>query len=167
MAWLDRFTGLVGIVIAVIAVMLSLLAVLLQRRQQRHTAFQQIQDVLMTADHQRGRWLLWDAAATGKLPEIGSSDYYLINRALGMLNLLALYTQQGLVPRRWVLELWHHPLAQMDSAVSLMMRERVAVAGWRPWPQLDRLIREAAGYRSTEGCCVEPPGPPESSQPRP
>src|SRR5437773_461077 len=90
----ERFTGLMGLLVAVIAVVLSLIAVLVQRRQQRHTAFQQIQDVLMTADHQRGRWLMWDVAATGRLPDVGSAEYYLINRALGMLNLLALYVQQ-------------------------------------------------------------------------
>jgi hypothetical protein len=47
---------------------------------------------------------VWDVAATGKLPDADSSDYYLVNRALGMLNLLALYTEQGLVPRQWVLD---------------------------------------------------------------
>jgi hypothetical protein len=160
MEWFDWLTGLTGIVIAVIAVVLSLIAVLVQRRHQRHTTFQQIHDVLMTAEHQRGRWLMWDVVATGRLPDVGSPDYYLINRALGMLNLLALYTQQGLVPRQWVLELWHHPLTQMDAAVTLLMRERVAIAGWRPWPQLDRLIREAVTYRSTEGCCLATPEPP-------
>jgi hypothetical protein len=49
----------------------------------------------------------------------------------------------------------------------LLVDERVAVAGWRPWPQLDWLIRAAATYRSSEGCCLPAPPPPQKPNARP
>jgi hypothetical protein len=163
MDFFARSKDLIAIAIAVIAVILTLVTVLVQRRQQRQHAFQQIHDVLMTPEHQRGRWLMWDIAKAGRLPDQGSPDYYLINRTLGMLDLLAFYARRGVVPRRWVLERWHHPLQQMAAAVALLVDERVAVARWKPWPQLDWLIREAATYRSSDGCCLQEPLPPPQS----
>ena len=163
MDFFARSKDLIAIAIAVIAVILTLVTVLVQRRQQRQHAFQQIHDVLMTPEHQRGRWLMWDIAEAGRLPDQGSPDYYLINRTLGMLDLLAFYARRGVVPRRWVLERWHHPLQQMAAAVALLVDERIAVARWRPWPQLDWLIREAATYRSSDGCCLQEPLPPPQS----
>jgi hypothetical protein len=150
----ERSKDLIAITIAVIAIVLSLITVLIQRRQQQRHALQQLHDTLMTPEHQRGRWLMWDIAGTGRLPDQNSADYFLINRTLGTLNLLALYTQRGVIPRRWVLEMWHHPLQQMAAAVTLLVDDRVAVAQWRPWPQLDRLIRQAQTYRSSQGCCL-------------
>jgi hypothetical protein len=163
MDFFARSKDLIAIAIAAIAVILSLVTVLVQRRQQRQQAFQQIHDVLMTTEHQRGRWLMWEIAGAGRLPDQGSADYYLINRTLGMLDLLAHYARHGVVPRRWVLERWHHPLQQMAAAVALLVDERVAVAHWRPWPHLDWLIRAAATYRSSEGCCLPATLPPRKS----
>ena len=165
MDFFARSKDLIAITIALVAVILSLVTVLVQRRQQRRNAFQQIHDVLMSPEHQRGRWLMWDIADTGRLPDQGTPDYYLINRTLGMLDILARYTRHGVVPRRWVLETWHHPLQQMAAAVTLLVDERVAVGHWRPWPQLGWLIRAAQTYRSTEGCCLPPPEPAAPSTP--
>ncbi|MEV6637999.1 hypothetical protein AB0M54_45485 [Actinoplanes sp. NPDC051470] len=163
MDFFARSKDLIAIALAVIAIILSLVTVMVQRRQQRQHAFQQIHDVLMTPEHQRGRWLMWDIAGAGRLPDQGSADYYLINRTLGMLDLLAHYARKGVVSRRWVLERWHHPLQQMAAAVTLLVDERVAVAHWRPWPQLDWLIRAAATYRSSQGCCLPVSLPPQKS----
>lgn len=163
MDFFARSKDLIAIAIAVVAVILSLITVLVQRRQQRQHAFQQIHDVLMTPEHQRGRWLMWDIAEAGSLPDQGSPDYYLINRTLGMLDLLAFYARRGVVPRRWVLERWHHPLQQMAAAVTVLVEERIAVAGWRPWPHLNWLILEATSYRSSEGCCLPAPLTPRQS----
>ena len=157
MEWISRSKDVIAIAVAVTAVGLSLAAVLIQRRQQRRHAFQQIHEVLMTPEHQRGRWLMWEIAGAGQLPAAGSADYYLINRTLGVLNLLAIYVKNGVVPRQWVLEVWHHPLQQMADAVTMLADDRVAVANWRPWPQLDWLIGQTIDYRSEEGCCLPPP----------
>lgn len=159
MEWLSRSKDVIAVVVAVIAVALSLVTVLSQRRQQQRHAFAQIHELLMNPEHQRGRWLMWEIATAGRLPPAGSPDYYLINRALGVLNLLAMYAMNGVVPRRWVLEVWHHPIQQMADAVTLLVDDRVAAANWRPWPQLDWLIRQAVDYRSGAGCCL-PPRPP-------
>ena len=82
-----------------------------------------------------------------------------------MLDLLAQYAQGGVVPRRWVLERWHHPLQQMAATVTLLVDERIAVARWRPWTHLDWLIRVTATYRSSEGCCLPAPLPRKSGAP--
>jgi len=160
MDFFARSKDLIAIVIAIVAVVLTLVTVLAQRRQQRRNAFQQIHDVLMEQEHQRGRWMMWEIAGTGRLPAQDTPDYYLINRTLGMLDLLAHYTRRGVIPRRWVLERWHHPLQRMAAAVTLLADERVAVANWRPWTELDWLIRAAATYHSSQGCCL-PARPPQ------
>jgi hypothetical protein len=165
MDFFARSKDLLAIGIAVVAVILSVVTVLIQRRQQREHAFQQIHEILMTPEHQHGRWLMWTIAESGRLPDQGSPDYYLINRTLGMLDLLAQYAREGVVPRRWVLERWHHPLQQMAVAVRLLVDERVAVARWRPWPDLGWLIRETATYRSSLGCCLPAEPPPKAKVP--
>ena len=100
MEWLSQSKDVITLAVAVIAVALSLVTVLIQRRQQQRHAFAQIHEVLMTPEHQRGRWLMWQIANAGQLPAAGSSDYHLINRTLGVLNMLAIYAINGVVPRR-------------------------------------------------------------------
>jgi len=158
MDWFERSKDLIGITIALIAVVLSVVTVLIQRAQQRHHAFQQIHETLMTPEHQRGRWMMWDIAVTGRFPPVGSDDFYLINRALGTLDNLGMYAWRGVVPRRWVFEVWHHPIQAMEKAVVELMDRRATDLGWRPWPHLSWLVGELHGYRSPDlPCCLAPP----------
>jgi hypothetical protein len=144
MDWFGRSKDLIAIAIAVIAVILSLVTVLVQRRQQRQHAFQQIHDTLMAPEHQRGRWLMWEIEEAGRLPDEGSPDYYLINRTMGMLDLLALYTRRGVVPWRWVLEVWHHPLEQMAGRCDVVGR-RTQCGGGLAAVAATRLARPGGG----------------------
>ena len=50
------------------------------------------------------------------LPEQLSPEFYLLNRTLGIYDTLAMYVRRRVVPRRWVLDMWHHPLAGMQMS---------------------------------------------------
>jgi hypothetical protein len=162
MDWFERTKDLIGITIALLAVLLSVATVLTQRAQQRHHAFQQIHEALMAPEHQRGRWMLWEIAKSGQFPPTDSDDFYLINRTLGTLDNLSLYVQRGVVPRQWVVDVWHHPLQSMEKAVLTLMDQRAAALGWRPWPHLSRFLAEVHDYRSPDLPCCQftlPPAP--------
>jgi hypothetical protein len=159
MQWLDRSKDLVAIVVATVAVILSLVTVVVQKRQQQRDAFRQIQDVLMSPDLQRGRWLIIEISRGKRgLPDQFSPEFYLLNRTLGMYDTLAMYVRRRVVPRRWVLDMWHHPLAGMRGAARQLARHhQEADLGWTPWPELWSFLDEAARYRSSLICCTSPP----------
>src|SRR4051812_12592166 len=157
MLWLDRSKDLLAVAIATVAVILSLIAVVIQRRQQQRTAYQQIQEVLMSEDVQRGRWMVSEISwGRREFPEPFTSDYYLINRTIGVCNTLAMYVRRKMVPRSWVLDMWHHALADMASATHELARRHQAEMGYRPWAELWSLLDEAARYKSTLTCCSSP-----------
>jgi type II secretory pathway pseudopilin PulG len=159
MQWLDRSKELVAIAIATVAVILSLVTVIIQKRQQQREAFRQIQDALMSAELQRGRWLIIEISVGKRsLPEQFSPEFYLLNRTLGMYDTLAMYVRRRVVPRRWVLDMWHHPLAGMRTAArQLARRHQEDDLGWTPWPELWSLMDQAARYHSSLICCASPP----------
>jgi hypothetical protein len=155
MQWLDRSRDLIAMAIAAIAVILSLVTVLMQKRQQQRDAYRQIQDVLMSAELQRGRWMVLEISL-GKqpIPERLSPEFYLLNRTLGMYDTLAMYVRRGVLPRRWVLDMWHHPLAGMRTGAQLLARHhREGDLGWTPWPELWSLLDDAVDYKGPLACC--------------
>jgi hypothetical protein len=157
-----RFKDLIAIAIALVAVVLSLITVLIQKRQQQRDAYRHIQDVLMSEDIQRGRWMVI-AIGLGRLPlpDQLSTDFYLLNRTLGIYDTLAMYVRRGVVPRTWVLDMWHHPLRRMRAgAEKLAERHQETGLTWRPWPELWSLLDQADSYRTSLVCCTG--GPPES-----
>ena len=160
MHWLDQSKDLLGIVIATVAVILSLVTVLTQRRQQQRDAFRQIQDVLMSPEVQRGRRLIIEISLGKRsLPEKSSPDDYLLSRIMGIYDTLAMYVRRRVVPRSWVLDMWHHPLTGMRPAAEQLARRHVEGGfDWTPWPELWPLLDEAARYRSSLACCSSPPG---------
>lgn len=95
----DRFKDLITITIAAVAVVLSLVTVIVQKRQQQRDAYRHIQDVPMSADLQRGRWMIIEISL-GKLaiPQQFSPEFYLLNRTLGMYDTLAMYVRRRVVP---------------------------------------------------------------------
>lgn len=147
-------TALISIVIATMAVALSLITLVLQRRQQQREAYRGLYEVLMSEQLQRGRWVIEDISKTQHLPEDLSPDLYLVYRTLGWFDTLAMYDQRRLVPRRWVLDVWHHHLRDMNTAATVMRDDRLARGQeWAPWPHLWPLLNEAVRYRSAMPCC--------------
>ena len=152
----DRIKDLLAIVIAAIAVMLSLVAVLVQRRQQQRDAYRQIHDVLMSVDLQRGRWAIIQISLHEMpVPSEFSAEFYLLNRTLGVYDTLAMYAHHHVIPEKWVLDTWHHPLAAMKAGAEQLARRHQEIGfRWVPWPYLWDLLVKAENYRSSLACCT-------------
>jgi hypothetical protein len=145
---------LLGIVIATAAVVLSLVTVVIQKRQKQREAYLGIYGVLTSQELHRGRWLIIEISRTGRLPDDRSPDFYLINRTAGWFDTLAMYVQRRVIPRRWVLDVWHHPLRDMQAGATLMARDHLARRqDWTPWPHLWSLLDQSVRYRSSLPCC--------------
>lgn len=108
---------------------------------------------------QRGRWMIIEISPGKRdIPEQFSAEFYLLNRTCGLCDTLAMYIRRGVVPRRWVLDMWHHQLAGMRPvARQLALRHLENGLGWTPWPELWSLVDEAARYRTSLVCCTAPP----------
>jgi len=147
-------TALLSLIIATLAVGLSLVTVVLQRRQQQREAYRGIYEVLMSEQLQRGRWLVSGISQPGDLPKDRSPDSYLIYRTLGWFDTLAMYHQRRVIPRRWVIEVWHHSLRDISPGAKVMLNERLKTGqDYAPWQYLWPLLDDAAHYQSRGLCC--------------
>ena len=147
-------TDLLSLLVATLAVALSLITVVLQRRQQRREAYRGIYEILMSEQLQRGRWLISEISRPGDLSEDRSPDSYLIYRTLGWFDTLAMYGQRRVVPRRWVMEVWHHSLRDISPGAKVMLNDRLERGqGYAPWQHLWPLLDDAAHYQSRGLCC--------------
>ena len=145
---------LLSLGIATLAVVLSLITALLQRRQQQREAYRGIYEILMSEQLQRGRWLVSEISQPEDLPENRSSDSYLIYRTLGWFDTLAMYHQRRVVPRRWVMEVWHHPLRDIRPGAKVMLHDQLKRRHDRaPWLYLWPLLDAAIHYHSRLPCC--------------
>ncbi|MBG0564867.1 hypothetical protein [Actinoplanes aureus] len=152
------FKDLIAVAIAALAVVLSLITVIVQRRQQQREAYRQVQDVLMSETVQRGRWMVIDIGNGDRpVPARGTPDFYLLNRTLGVYDTLAMYVRRKVVPRKWVLDMWHHPLKAMRPGAEKLAQRHLEIGlDWRPWPELWSLLKAAEGYETALPCCTEP-----------
>jgi hypothetical protein len=156
MDWSEQLKDVLGVALATLAIALSLLTVLLQRRQHQRDAYRQIYETLMSEALQRGRWLIIDIADTGVIPD-DPADVRLIYRTLGTFDNLAMYLQHRVVPRSWVMDVWHHPLKEMRGGAEMVRTadptHRRSPTHTLLWPQLWRLFEQAETYRSDLPCC--------------
>jgi hypothetical protein len=161
MNWFEQFKDILGVGLATLAIALFLLTVLLQRRQRQRDAYRQIYESLMSDALQRGRWLINDVAATEVMPD-DPADVRLIYRTLGTFDNLAMYIRHRLVPRTWVMDVWHHPLREMREGSDIVRAAHETRSGIPtyavPWPQLWELFEQAEIYRSDLPCCSPTPG---------
>ena len=147
-------TALLSLIIATLAVVLSLITVVLRRGQQQREAYRGIYEVLMSEQLQRGRWLVSGISRPGDLPEDRSQDFYLIYRTLGWFDTLAMYYQRRVVPRRWVIEVWHHSLRDISTGAKVMLNDRLERdQDYAPWQHLWPLLDDAAHYQGHGLCC--------------
>jgi len=156
MNWSEQFRDLLGIALATLAIVLSLVTVLLQRRQHQRDAYRQIYETLMSEGLQHGRWLILDIADTGVMPD-DPEDVRLVFRTLGTFDNLAMYVRHRVVPRSWVMDVWHHPLREMRAGAETVrtvdLAHRRIATYIVPWPQLWQLFEQAEKYRSDFPCC--------------
>jgi hypothetical protein len=163
MNWFQASKDLIAITIAALAVVVSLITVILQRRQEQRAAYREIYTTLMSEDLHRGRWLINGISKTDDIPK-DELDYRLIYRTLGVFDNLAMFARQRVVPLKWVLEVWHHPLRDMHKGANIIRQNAKdakdekggSAVSW--WPQLWILLDKAEKYRSTLPCC-----PPDNS----
>jgi hypothetical protein len=160
MNWFQSWKDFLTLAIAVLAVVVSLITVILQRRQGQRAAYREIYTTLMSEDLHRGRWLINDVSKTGIIPK-DELDSRLIYRTLGVFDNLAMFARQRVVPLKWVLEVWHHPLEDMRRGAEVIRQNAIAAkasSAAAPWPELWILLEKAHSYRSTLPCC-----PPDTS----
>lgn len=153
MRWLLGNTQFIGIVIAALAICLSFLTALLNRRQRRQDMFLRVQDMLTDIDIAQGRFQLHKVAETGYVPTLGAPERFQLSRCLSVHNTVATYVRRGIVPKRWVLDSWHHSLQDLRQGVAAMVRTRQEMQQWRPWADLDWLITLAEKHRTQMPCC--------------
>jgi hypothetical protein len=166
----EQFKDVLGVALATLAIALSLLTVLLQRRQHQRDAYRQIYESLMSDALQRGRWLINDVAATGVMPE-DPADVRLMYRTLGTFDNLAMYIRHRLVPRTWVMDVWHHPLREMRQGSEIVRAAVRHVVGFRPIQSRGLNSGNCSGKRSfVEATCpaaVRRPASPTLTNDRP
>jgi hypothetical protein len=157
MAWFAENKDLLTICIALLAVALSFTTISMQKNESKRDAYREIYTALMSEDIHRGRWFL------NEMKEIPTDEptRLLIYRTLGLLNNLAMFVHHHVVPRKWVLDVWHHPLQDMRPAAELIRAREEATTGISPWPQLWSLFSDADEYHSSLSCCQQdrPPKP--------
>ena len=160
MNWFQTSKDLIAITIAALAVVVSLVTIILQRRQAQRAAYREIYTALMSDDLHRGRWLIRNMSKTHDIPE-DELDYRLIYRTLGVFDNMAMFTCRRVVPLKWVLEVWHHPLKEMRKGANIFRQHAIDAkesSAAVPWPQLWILLDKAQTYHSALPCC-----PPDNS----
>jgi len=152
MTWFAENTDLLTICIALLAVALSLTTIIMQRNETKRDAYREIYTALMSEDIHRGRWLLNKIKTPDQIPT-DEPTRLLIYRTLGLFNNLAMFVDHHVVPRKWVLDVWHHPLQDMRRAAELIGAREKAQTGVSPWPQLWSLFSDLDEYHSSLSCC--------------
>jgi hypothetical protein len=93
----DLLTALIGVV----AIGLTTYTIGQTREQRRLDAFTRMHDLLTTEESQRGRRMLYAAADGGSWPERDSPEWDEMNRALSMLETLAMSSTRRLSIASW------------------------------------------------------------------
>jgi len=157
MTFADKTMNLMGILIAAGAVLISFITVLLSRRQRRQDIFLRVQEILSDESMQHGRWLIHQAAESGKFPARGTSEAALIYRTLRMHNTVAMYVRRRLVSQRWVLDAWHHSLGNLNEAMRVYVTNGTDLTKWYVASEFTQLTAMAAAYRTSMPCCQPKP----------
>jgi hypothetical protein len=152
--------NLIAIIIAALAVVVSLVTVFLQRRQEQRAAYREIYTTLMSDDLHQGRWMIRKISEASDIPK-DELDVRLLYRTLGVFDNMAMFARHKVVPLKWVLEVWHHPLKDMHDGANIIRQKAIETkdsGAISPWAQLWILLDKAEAYRSILPCC-----PPDDS----
>lgn len=155
MNWFQSSKDLIAIIIATFAVVVSLVTVIMQRKQAQRAAYREIYTTLMSDDLHRGRWMIRRISKASDIPK-DELNVRLLYRTLGVFDNMAMFAHHKVIPLKWVLEVWHHPLSEMYEGVETLRKnakERNGSSAAEPWPQLWILLDKAQSYHSTLPCC--------------
>lgn len=120
----------------------------------RAATYQRIHELLVDPKAAAGRRRLFQAASTGRFPELGEDGWDEINYSLALYDTLGGYLHRGHVDADVVLDAWHHPLANIAGPVRSFMVRRRHSATAQPWAYLMDLLARAERHPCT--CPVTP-----------
>lgn len=105
-----------------------------------------LQDRLVTADHQRGRQLIYGLDERAEGEKLNEDEFVLIINTFAALNVLGIYYQRRYVRRKDALELWASTVDRVLTSGAAFVQARDAGNGTRSWPQLRAFGEDAARY---------------------
>ena len=89
--------------------------------------------------------MVYAAADSGSWPERDSREWDEMNRALAMLETLAMYIEKKIVDRDLAMESWWHAFRRIRGPAEQFMNLRGD--DYVIWPHLRAMFREAETYR--------------------
>jgi hypothetical protein len=137
----DLLTALIGVV----AIALTTYTIVQTRKQRRLDAFTSVHNLLITEESQRGRRMVYAAADSGSWPDRNSPEWDEMNRALAMLETLAMYIDKKIVDRDLAMESWCQAFRRSRGPAEQFMNLRGD--DYVIWPYLRAMFREAETYR--------------------
>lgn len=140
----------IAIAISFLALAFNALTYRDRRRQERRDLFLKLHERLLELDLQRGRRLLFDHGKTKEqitaLRRERPEEYDLINRAIGMLEVAAMYVERKYVSKDDFLAEWGFVYGRVWEASGPFLDVRFGGVrgGDRGWPRFRKLGPEAA-----------------------
>jgi hypothetical protein len=114
---------------------------------ERRTLFLRLHESLVAEDLARGRGVVFRLQSIDDARNLLASEgteYHLANRALAMLDVLALFVERGYVDKDLVMGEWREQLALVHAKGAFFTEARAEAHGVLPWPHLRVLAAQAA-----------------------
>jgi hypothetical protein len=139
-------------IIAALALLLSIVSLVVGRRADKVQRFAAIQEVLIGAEAQKGRRLLYEREAAGTWEHANiddmknnqTKDWESVTHSLALLALLAFMREQGWVPKRPVMAIWSDALRRLQKPAKKYIDYRNREEGPSQWPYLERMMESAS-----------------------
>jgi hypothetical protein len=112
----------------------------------RMATYQRMHELLVDPVAASGRRRLFQAAQTGRFPDLGEADWDAINYSLALYDTLGGYVHRGQVDEEVVLDAWHHPLANIAGPVRGFVAYRAKRGVHQPWAHLMQLLAKGEQY---------------------
>lgn len=142
---------LISLVISCAAFAFSLVNWRERRKQDQRDLFLKVHERLIDIDLQRGRRILYSEVtspqAARSLLNNQPNDYDLVNRALSMMDVAALYVKRGYIDKALFMGEWAPVYARARANGLRFIAERTDRQGagsWTAWPHFQALAAEAA-----------------------
>lgn len=137
---MDIAIKVIPIVFSSIALLISAATYITKQKQDRRDLFLKMHERLVDPDIQLGRKLLFERVESVEdaalLRKNNTTEYQLINRALAMFDIFAMYVERGYIDKTLALDEWGHSFARTYRRADPFIADRLAVQRWRAWPHL-------------------------------
>lgn len=147
---MSEFVDYIPLALSGLALLVSAVTYRDRRRQDRRDLFLRVHERLVDPDIQHGRRLLYErvdsVSDAAHLREHEVEVYQLINRAVAMFDIFAMYVQRGYINRDVALEEWGHAFARFFTRAEPLIEDRVTDQSWTPWPHFRNFGGEAVAW---------------------